>query len=283
MILILNAGGNIGTELVRELASRSADFTSGYRKAEDVTAAQSEGRKAVIADYARPETLQRAFEGVNKAFFVTPPTANLEELERNVVDAAKSAGVEQLVKLSVWGADKGEFIFGRPHQAVERYIEASGVPYTFLRPTGFMQNMLANAGTIKAEGKFYLPAGDARVAEIDYRDIARVAAVALTQPGHVGKAYELSGPAAMTHTERAAVLSEVLGRPFTYVSPPEADWKQMMLGYGLPEPQIDGIIDLIHYYRSGKSERVSPAVREVTGEEPIDYRQFVTDYASAFD
>src|SRR5262249_51205358 len=106
--------------------------------------------------------------------------------------------------------------------------------------------------------------------------------VALTESGHIGKAYELTGPAAMTHTERAAVLSEVLGRPITYVSPPESDWKQMMLGYGFPEAQIDGIIDLLHYYQSGKSERVSSAVREITGADPIDYRKFAQDYAGAF-
>jgi uncharacterized protein YbjT (DUF2867 family) len=282
MILVLNAGGNIGNELVRELHSRSADFVAGFRSAEQVSVANSEGTKAVVADYSRPETLHTAFAGVKKAFFVTPPALNLEELEGNVLEAARAAGVEHLVKMSVWGADTGAFVFAKPHHAVEKRIEASGIPYTFLRPTGFMQNMLGNAPTIKSQGAYYLPAGDARVAEIDYRDIASVAAVALTEDGHTGKAYELSGPEAMNHTERAKILSEVLGKPIAYVSPPDADWKKTMLGYGLPEWQVDGLLDLLRYYKTGQSERVSPAVETVTGVRPISYRQFAQDYAYAF-
>jgi len=282
MILVLNAGGNIGRELVRELKKVSAEFTAAYRSAEQVAAARNVGINAVVADYARPDSLRTALTGAKKAFFVTPPALNLEELEGNVLDAARAAGVQHLVKLSVWGADKGEFVFARPHQAVEKRIVASGIPYTFLRPTGFMQNMLANAAIIKSQGAFYLPAGDARVAEIDVRDIARVAAVTLLEDGHAGKAYELSGPEAMTHTERASIWSEVLGKPVAYGLQPEADWKQTMLGYGLPEWQVDGILDLLRYYQSGKSARVSPAVEEVTGQKPITYRQFAHDYADAF-
>jgi uncharacterized protein YbjT (DUF2867 family) len=282
MILVLNAGGNIGKELVRELHSRSADFVAGFRSAEQVSAAESGGTRAVVADYSRPDTLRAALSGVKKVFFVTPPVLNLEDLEGNVLEAAQAAGVEHLVKMSVWGADTGGFVFAQPHQAVENRIATSGIPYTFLRPTGFMQNMLGNAATIKSQGAFYLPAGDARVAEIDCRDIASVAAVALTEDGHTGKAYELSGPEAMTYTERAKILSEVLGKPVAYVSTPDADWKKTMLGYGLPEWQVDGILDLLRYYKTGQSERVSPAVEEVTGVKPITYRQFAQDYSDAF-
>lgn len=283
MILVLNAGGNIGSELVKELQGKGADFAAAFRGAQQVEEARAKGLNAVVADFARPESLDAAMGGVDHVFVVAPPAPNLEELESNVVTAAKKAGVSHLVKLSVWGAVEEATIFGRPHRAVEKKIEASGVPYTFLRPTGFMQNMLGNAATIKSQGAFYLPAGDAKVAEIDFRDIARVAAVALTEVGHVGKAYDLTGPEAMTNAERAAVLSEVLGKPVSYVSPPDADWKQTMLGYGLPEPQIEGILDLQRYYKAGNSERVSPAVEEITGQKPITYRQFVKDYKAAFE
>ena len=144
---------------------------------------------------------------VESVFIVAPPAPNLEELEGNAVDAARAVAVKHIVKLSVWGADLGEFLFAKPHGAIEKRIQASGIPYTFLRPTGFMQNMLANAPTIKSQGAYYALAGVARVAEIDFRDIARVAAVTLLEEGHAGKAYELSGPEAMSHSERAEVLS----------------------------------------------------------------------------
>jgi len=282
MILVLNAGGNIGTELVRELTNRGAEFTAAYRSPDDIAAAHAQGIKAAEADFSRPETLTKALAGVQKVFFVSPPGLRLEEFEGNIVNAAQEARVAHVVKMSVWGADTGAFIFAKPHRAVEQQILATGMPYTFLRPTGFMQNMLGNAPTIKNQGAFYAPHGDARVAEIDFRDIARVAAITLTEEGHVGKAYDLTGGVAMTMEERAQVLSEVLGKTVSYVMTSEEDWKAMMLGYGLPEWQIDGILDLNRYYKGGNSERVSSAVQDVTGNPPVSYRQFVQDYAQAF-
>jgi uncharacterized protein YbjT (DUF2867 family) len=281
MIVVLNAGGNIGSELVTLLKERGADFVAGYRSAERAAAATASGTRATVADFARPETLRTALTGASAVFYVCPPAPNLAELEGNVVDAARSAGVKHLVKLSVWGADEGEFLFARLHGEVERRIIGSGIPYTFLRPTGFMQNILGQAATIKSQGAFYLPGGDARVAEIDYRDIARVAAAALLEPGHEGRAYALTGPEAMTYAERATVLSDVLARPVSFVPVPESDWKGMAVSSGLPEWQADGIIDLSRYYRSGASGRVSPDVEQVTGAPPRTYRQFVTDYAGA--
>jgi uncharacterized protein YbjT (DUF2867 family) len=282
MILVLNAGGNIGKEVVRELQERGAAFTAAYRSSQQVAEAQQAGLKAVAADFSRPETLDAALSGADRVFVVTPPLPNMEEMESNVVAAAQKAGVRQLVKLSVWGAESGAFLFGRLHRAVEKKIIAAGIPYTLLRPTGFMQNMLSSAPTIQAQGAFFLPAGEARVSEIDYRDIAKVASVALTEEGHLGKAYDLTGPEAMTNAERAQVLSEVLGRPIAYISPPDADWKATMLGYGMPEWQADGILDLQRYYKAGNSERVSPAVEEVTGSRPISYRRFVEEHREAF-
>lgn len=282
MILVLNAGGNIGKELVRELKERGAEFTAAYRSQEDIAAAQAEGMRAVEADFRRPETLDKALSGVQKVFFVSPPVPQLAEWEGNVVRAAERARVAHCVKMSVWGAEEGSFLFAKPHQAVEQQILAAGLPYTFLRPTGFMQNMLGNASSIKSQNAFYGPTGAARVAEIDFRDIAKVAAVVLTEAGHLNKAYELTGGEAMTMAERAQVLSEALGRTISYVAPSDADWKQMMLGYGMPEAQIDGILDLSHYYLAGNSERVSPAVQEITGAPPISYRQFVRGYIEAF-
>ncbi|MBA3441303.1 MAG: SDR family oxidoreductase [Pyrinomonadaceae bacterium] len=282
MILVMGASGNIGKEVVKGLSARGAQFRAAFRSAEQAIEAGKNGTKAVILDYAKPETLEATLLGVEKVFFVTSPLPNLAELEGNVVDATQRAGIKHLVKLSVCGAPGEDFKFSLPHRAVEKKIEASGIPYTFLRPNGFMQNMLANAPTIKGQGAFYLPFDDARVSQIDVRDIGAVAATVLTEEGHEGKAYELSGPEAHSNAERAEILSEVLGKTVTYVSPPDAEWKAMAMSFGMPEWQVDGIIDLAQYYKAGKAERVSPRVKEVTGQEPIPYRRFVEDHAQAF-
>lgn len=282
MILVMGASGNVGREVVKELSARGAQFRAGYRSAEQAVEAGKTGTKAVILDYAKPETLGAALQNVEKIFFVTAPSPNQAELEGNVVEAAQKAGIKHLVKSSVWGAPGEDFVFGRLHRAVEKKIEASGLAYTFLRPNGFMQNMLGNAPMIKGQGAFYFPTGEARISEIDVRDIGAVAAAVLTEEGHEGKTYELSGPEALSAAERAEVLSEVLGKTVTHVSPPDAEWKQSAMSVGLPEWQVDGIIDLAHYYKTGKAARVSPSVKDVTGREATSYRRFVEDHAQAF-
>jgi uncharacterized protein YbjT (DUF2867 family) len=283
MILVMGASGTVGSEVVRALGERNAAFRAAYRDEAQAAQATKDGVETVILDYAKPETLEAALHGVEKLFFVTSATPDLATLEGNVVEAARKSGcVKHLVKSSVWGAEGEEFVFSHAHREVERKIEASGLAYTFLRPNGFMQNMLGQAASIKAHGVFYLPANGARVSEIDARDIGRVAMRVLIEEGHEGKAYDLSGPAALSNAERAEVLSEVLGKKIECVSPPDEEWKKAVMGFGMKEWQADGIIDLAHYYGKGKAERVSPAVRELTGREPVSYRSFVQAHSEAF-
>ena len=281
MILVMGASGNIGTELVKELTTRGVAFQAGYRTAEQVAEAARNGIQAVRLDYAQTDTLETALRGIEKIFLVTSPSPQLAALETNVVTTAKQMDVRHIVKLSVWRAEDG-FIFARPHYEVENLIRSTDLAYTFLRPNGFMQNMLGNAASIKTQGAFYMPEGEARVSEIDVRDIARVAAIALTQPGHEQQTYTLSGPEALTSDEKAQRLSEVLGKPVSCVSIPEEQWKAALLGYGVSEWQVNALIDLIHVYQTGAAQEVTPWVETVTGHPPVSYRQFVTDYAQAF-
>jgi uncharacterized protein YbjT (DUF2867 family) len=113
------------------------------------------------------------------------------------------------------------------------------------------------------------------------RDIGRVVATILTTPGHAGKAYELTGPEALTYAERATILSEVLGRPIHYVSPPDADWVTGLTASGVSEWLAEGMLDLMHYYQKGKAARISSAVEQITGKAATPFRQFVEDFATA--
>ncbi|HLK56920.1 MAG TPA: SDR family oxidoreductase [Chthonomonadaceae bacterium] len=281
MILVMGASGNIGKELVKELKARGAEFKAGYRSAEQVAEAKQNGISAVRLDYMQPDTLEAALEGIAKVFLVSPPTPHLGEGEINVIAMAQQMEVQHIVYLSVWRAEDG-FIFGRPHYESEQHLRKSGLEYTFLRPNGFMQNMLGNAATMKAQGAFYMPAGEARVSEIDVRDIARVAAVTLTSEGHEKQTYALSGPEALTEAEKAQRLSEALHRPISYIPIPEEQWKAALLGAGVPEWNVDGLIDLHRFYQTGNFEEVTPWVETLTGKAPTSYRQFVQDYAGAF-
>jgi uncharacterized protein YbjT (DUF2867 family) len=283
MILITGAGGTVGTALVEELKGSDQQIRLAFRSKDKAKKAAAAGNNVVTLDYAQPETLGPAFEDVDTMFLLGTGVLGQAEGEINLVNAAKAAGVKRIVKLSVWGADAEEYALARMHRTVERAIEASGLDWTFLRPNNFMQSLIAyEAETIRAERAFYLPAGQAKVNHIDVRDIARVAAKALMAPGHAGKAYNLSGPKAISYAEVADILSEVLGKQVRYVAVPDDAAKSAMIAGGAPELYADYLIELNQYFRAGGAAGVSSAVKDVTGRDPIMFEQFARDYAAAF-
>src|SRR5205085_2488222 len=146
----------------------------------------------------------------------------------------------------------------------QKLLEASGIPFTELQPNSFMQNLFLVASTIAAEGVFYEPAADARISHIDARDIAAVAVKALTEAGHEGKTYLLTGPEALSFDAVAAKLSAALGKTVRYVSVAPADYRQGLLQYGLPEWQADAVLALNAFYREGKGAVVTNTFAEVT-------------------
>ena len=164
---------------------------------------------------------------------------------------------------------------------VEQHVRDLGIAWTFLRPNLFFQGLLAFARSIAAEGRFYAPIGDARVSAVDVRDIAAVAAIALTGSGHEGATYTLTGPAPVTHGDIAAALTCALGRDITFTDVPPHAFAGSLQGI-LPPWQIQGLLEDYAHYRRGEAASVSPVVAEVTGRPATDVRQFARDYARAF-
>jgi uncharacterized protein YbjT (DUF2867 family) len=283
MILITGAGGTVGSALVNALKGSGHPLRLAFHTPEKAARAAAAGYDVVTYDYHRPATLAPALDGVAALFLLGTGIVGQAEGEINVVEAARAAGVERLVKLSVWGAEEEGFALAALHRRIERAIEASGLAWTFLRPNNFMQGFLTSeAASIRAEGAFSLPAGEARVSHVDVRDIARVAAQALTEPGHTGKAYALSGPQALSYAEAATLLSTATGRPVRYVAVSDATMHAALLADGVPAPYVDCLVDLYQYFRSGGAAGLSPDVRLVTGREPIAFAQFAREYAAAF-
>jgi uncharacterized protein YbjT (DUF2867 family) len=164
---------------------------------------------------------------------------------------------------------------------VEREIEASGLAWTFLRPNMFMQNFdTVHGESIREENSFYEAAEDARVSYIDARDVARVAAQVLTQPGHDGQAYDLSGPAAVTHEEIAAALTQALGRPIRYVRISDAEHRQRWTQQGVPVEEAEAWVDISRYFRSGACSEVTTAVQDLTVRAPRSVEAFCRDHAA---
>ena len=280
MILITGASGNVGKEVLKQMTQIGAKVRAAFQSVSKSASALS-GVDLSTVDYNQPETLRAALTGVDRVFLVGPPTAQLPILERKAMDVIRQSEVRIVVKLSAMGGR--DVIFPRQHAQSEDYIQSSGVPYTFLRPNGFMQNLVNyDAPTINAQNAFYGSQGDAQVSQIDIRDVAAVAVKALTEDGHAGKAYTLTGPEALTNGEIAQVLSEGLGREIQYVDLSPAQLKGALLSAGVPEWNADALIDLQRFYREGKAAIVTRDVEELLGRKPISFAQFSRDYRYAF-
>jgi uncharacterized protein YbjT (DUF2867 family) len=191
------------------------------RKRRDSVREAPFGVEFVRADFDDPASLQRALEGIERAFLVTNSTEKVEAQQLRFVDLARAAGVRHIVYLSQLHADANSPVrFLRYHGVAEEAIRQSGIEFTHLRPNLYMQALLAFSRSIAAEGCFYAPAGDSRVSIVDVRDIAAVAAMSLTEPEHQGKIYDITGPEALTHATMATQLSEALGKVVTFVDIP---------------------------------------------------------------
>jgi uncharacterized protein YbjT (DUF2867 family) len=282
MILVTGAGGTVGSEVLKQLRAAGAQVRAAFHTPAKAEKARAQGVDAVVLDFADRASITAALRGADQVFLLGATAPNQVELESNVLEEAKRAGVKHLVKLSVLEADKEQYTFARWHRAVEKVIEKSGVPYTFLRPTGFMQNFANFTGaSIRAQGAFYQTA-DPKVSHVDVRDIAAVAVKAFTAPGHAGKAYELTGPEALTNTQAAEKISRATGRTVKFVQVPVETARQGMLGMGMPEFYVEAVLDLTRVYAAGASEKVYPDVERVTGRKARTFDEFVLANLSAF-
>ena len=192
-----------------------------------------------------------------------------------MIDAANRAGIRQIAFLSLQGVQANR---KTPHHAVEQYLRETRSPYTFLRPNFFMQNLATTyAGPIRDRGEIFVPAGRSRTAFIDARDVGRVAATTLSEPGHIEKKYTLSGEQSLSYREVAAIMTEVLGRPIRYARPPEDEYLAQLAADDLPDDYI-AVQKMIHrVVRLNISAFPNRTIRHLTGRPATTLRQYVTD------
>ena len=279
-VLITGATGNTGSAIVELLASRDVAVRIMTRDPSQV--ARWPDAEVVVADFDDATALAGALDGVDRAYLVTPSTERAEEQQLRFAEIAAKSGVGHLVKLSQLAAHESSPVrFLRYHAAVERRIRELGGQYTFLRPNLFFQGLLGLAEPIRTQGKLFAPIGEARISLVDVRDIAAVAAAALTETGHAGKSYTITGPTAITHAQVAAALSTATGRDISFVDAPAEVFADALRDI-MPPWQVDGLIEDYAHYSRGEAAEVSPAVADVTGQPPRNVTIFAHDYAHAF-
>ena len=282
MILITGASGSVGKVVLQETIPRQSKVRAMYRSKEEAAKAPA-GCAAILADYTDKQSLRRALEGVTSVYVVCSPIPQLVELESNMVEACKEAGVKHVVLNSAMGAGDCGKSFPSWHRKVEDKLKSTGLSFTILRPNGFLQNIVAfNAPTIRTEGAFYAAMGDAKVSYLDIADIAVAAVKALGGGAHAGKTYELNGPEAISNQELAKRISKVAGRTVNFLDVPENAQRDAMLGLGMPDWQVTALLELQQYYKQGGGGKTDGLLKTLIEREPITLDQYLTANAHEF-
>lgn len=280
MILVLGATGTTGGEVARQLIAAGHKPRLMVRNPAKAAAFQSSA-DVVQGDLDNPASLRAALTGVDK-LYLAATGVNGQALEAAAIDAAKAASVRHIVKLSVVTAEDPKITFARWHAQAEQHLMASGLAWTMLRPTNFMTNAFGWADSIKSQGAFYQPTGDGQWAAIDPADIGAVAVKALTEAGHEGKGYTLTGPESLSAAGYAAILSKVLGKTVSFVDVPAAAAQDGMLKSGMPAEYVDALLDLLAVMKSGAAAGMTDTVAQVLGRAPGTFEAWATRNIAAF-
>jgi uncharacterized protein YbjT (DUF2867 family) len=284
-ILITSATGTVGSEAVKILSENESRIRAGVHSLIKGDRFRSFANVDLVhLDFKDPESLKVNLTGVTRAFLITPFVQDQVAIAKNFIQAAKDTGLKHIVRLSASGADAQPGIqLGREHREVEVFLESSGLTYTILRPTSFMQNFLTQAAeSIRNKNSIYMPAGHGLVSYIDARDIAAVAEVVLTQSGHENKIYELTGPEAISVNDVAHALTVATDRVITYVDVPEEAAAAAMQQKHLPEWKIKALMELNGVYKAGYAAKVTDTVERLTGSKPRSIVDFAQEHSHEF-
>jgi len=277
MFLITGATGLTGSAVVRAFARGGLPVRALVRDPGRTRAwGAAPGVRTVRADLLVPDTLPAALDGVDTVVLISGADDRMAEAQGNLIDAAVASGVRRVVKVSGMGADpESPFRFLRLHAEAEEHLRTSGLGWTVLRPSQFMQVYYREVPTMLADGTLAQPLGNARLAPIDVEDIAEVVHATATGEGHEGEVHEMTGPQALTMAEVCEVLTSVVGRPVRYVDIDPEEKRRRLVAGGIPPRFADDLGDLFRLRREGGPEsRVSIGVFARLGIRPTPFAEF---------
>jgi len=283
VILVTGATGNVGGEVVSELLNAGWRVRAAVPGCELEAAQQRwEGAVEVVRfDFEEHDTFTAAFADVDGMFLMRPPhIADVKRIMAPAIRHAAERGRAHVVVLSVLGAGSNPLV---PHHTMEKLVKRSGLPYTLLRPSFFMQNLSTQyRGEIGREGEIHVPAGRGRTSFIDVRDIAAVAARVVGRAEHFGRAYTLTGAQAVDYFEVARIFTDVLGRPVRYTNPTPGAFRVRLREQGVAENFIRVLRGIYFTARIGLAARVTPETEQLLGRPPISLERFVRDHADVW-
>lgn len=272
--LVIGASGTVGSELVQRLTSKGHHVLRATSRA-PAAAGQ------VQLNLVTQQGLALAFEGVDKLFMLAPPGhTNQDVLLAPLIDQARKRGLSKVVLMSAMGANADD---NTPLRKAELHLERSGLAWNVIRPNWFMQNF----NTFWLQGiaqasKIMLPVGTAKGSFIDTRDIAAVAAELLSTQAFNNRDFDLTGARALDHDEVADILSKETGRKITFEDVPPDALRQGLLAAQLPPDYVEFLLVILSYFKMGYAERVTDAVRQITGQTPRSIEAYAKDYRNAW-
>lgn len=282
-ILVIGATGNVGAEVMRALREAGIPVRAAVRNKSTAEAqlGVDKGVELVSFDFQNPATFEATFNGVKRVFLVRPPA--ISNVRRDIlpaIEAAKRAGVEHIVFLSLFGVEKNRLV---PHYKIEQLLQKSGLAWTFLRCGFFMQNLnTTQREDIQTFNDLFVPAGRGKTSFIDVRDIGSVAAKTLSEAGHYNTAYDLTGREALDYYQIAEIFTAVLGRPFRYSKPSPI---QFFLRWRSRRKPLSFILVMMLLYMSvalNRDGRIAPELPRLLGRPPITMRQYINDYKACW-
>lgn len=270
-VLVTGATGNVGRAVAQHLLDRGEPVVSAVRDTADPGAVA--GTEARPFDFEDPAGWAETLAGVDRLFLLRPPP--IADVQRHLfplIDLALERGIRHIVFLSLQGV---QFNRATPHHAVEKYLRERQAPFTFLRPNFFMQNLSTTyREDIRDRGVITVPAGRARTAFIDTDDLGRVAAHVFTEPGHLGKAYTLSGEQSLSYVDVARILSAELDHTVTYTRPTVDEYVALLEAQGASADYIDVQKMIYRVVRLNVSAFPNRTVRQLTGAPATTFAEF---------
>jgi len=286
-ILVTGAGGLNGSAIIREFQRQGIPVNALVRKLNT----QTEGQKTANVNYVegdmlRRDSLYRALDGVDRALLISTGNLEMVETQCSFIDACKAAGVSHVIKFSGEesgiGFDSKKFLFTRMHEEIEDYLESSGLQWTHIRPSQFMEVYLREADSIKNKGILALSLEDITMSPVSVDDIAKIAVALLSKDGHHGKSLRITGPQALSMGEIAATFTKVTEKPVRYLKIPLEVRRQGMLAAGVPEYFADAVYQQTVERLRHPVARVDLSTHQLFGITPIYFEDFARRHAKVF-
>jgi len=276
-ILVTGYTGNVGSFVAKQLKEENIAFKAAVRDVHKAQTQYGHDLEFVRFDFEDASTYDEALEGVSKVFLMRPPAvSDTRKYVKPFIDKAKEKGIEHIVFLSLMGIEHNPI---PPHYKIEKYILESGISYTFLRPSFFMQNLdTTHRFDIKERDDIFIPAGRSKASFIDTRDIGEAAARVLIEEGHKNKAYTLTGAEALDYTEVANVFTKILDRKIVYTNPSSFKFRKVMVDRGIKKSFANVMIGLYMSTKMGMAKKVTKDLEMLLKRKPRTIEKYVQDY-----